>query len=102
MPSIAAIACTSRVVEARKASRAPSTSSISNSPSSTSSSSTSRARVIDSRIPVERAGVRSGPSADTQKIEEVGASSTKPSGRTRSASSAPRACAIRVACMFAA
>ena len=50
------------------------------------------ARVIDSRMPVPIAGVRSPPSGETQKIVEVGASRTMPSGRTSSASSAPRAC----------
>ena len=61
-----------------------------------------RARVIDSRIPVAIEGVRKPPSGETQKIVEVGASRTIPSGRTRTASSAPRARAILVACMFAA
>ena len=46
-------------------------------------------RVIESRMPVSSAGVRSSPSV-TQKIVEVGASSTTPSGRTSRASSAPR------------
>ena len=55
-------------------------------------------RVEDSRVP--SAGVRSSPPA-TQKIVEVGASSTIPSGRTSSASSAPPPLAIRVACMLA-
>ena len=59
------------------------------------------ARVIDSRMPDPIDGVRSPPSGETQKIVEVGASRTMPSGRTSSASSAPRACAIRVACMLA-
>ena len=60
------------------------------------------ARVIDSRIPASIDGVRRPPSGETQKSVEVGASRTMPSGRTSSASSAPRACAIRVACMLAA
>ena len=60
-----------------------------------------RSRVIDSRTPSSSAGVRSSPSAETQKIEEVGGSSTVPSGRTSTASSAPLPLAIRVACMFA-
>ena len=51
-------------------------------PSSTSSSSTSRSRVIEARIPTSRDGVRRRPSPVTQKIVDVGASSTIPSGRT--------------------
>jgi hypothetical protein len=47
------------------------------------------ARVIDSRMPTEIAGVRRPPSGETQKMLDVGASSTIPSGLTRSASSAP-------------
>jgi hypothetical protein len=58
--------------------------------------------VIDSRIPEPIEGVRSPPSGETQKIVEVGASSTIPSGLTRIASSAPLALAVRVACMLAA
>ncbi len=47
-------------------------------------------------------GVRSPASGEAQKIVEVGASSTMPSGLTSTASSAPRPWAIRVACMLAA
>ena len=71
-------------------------------PSSTSSALTRRSRVIDSSTPASSAGVRSSPSAETQKIAEVGGSSTMPSGRTSTASSAPRPLASRVACMLAA
>ena len=71
-------------------------------PSSTSSSSTILARVIDCRTPESSDGVRSEPCGETQKMVEVGASSTTPSGVTSSASSAPRPWAILVACMLAA
>ena len=58
--------------------------------------------MIDSSTPVSSAGVRSAPCGETQKIDEVGGSSTVPSGCTSTASSAPWAWAIRVACMLAA
>ena len=45
-------------------------------------------------------GVLSVPAGSTQKIEEVGASSTRPCGVTSSASSKPRSCASRVASML--
>ena len=80
------------MVEARNASSAASASESWNSPSTTSrssrSSSISAWRVIESRIPDPRAGVCSSPPL-TQKMVEVGASRTTPSGRTNSASSAP-------------
>ena len=71
-------------------------------PCSTCSARIRRSRVIDSSTPSASDGVRSSPSGETQKIEEVGGSSTVPSGRTSTASSAPRCLAIRVACMLAA
>ena len=70
------------------------------SPSATGRAATTTRRVIESRIPALSAGVRSSPSV-TQKIVEVGASSTTSSGRTSRASSAPPPLAILVACMFA-
>ena len=58
-------------------------------PSSTSRALIRRSRVIDSSTPSSSAGVRRAPCGETQKIEEVGGSSTMPSGRTSTASSAP-------------
>ena len=60
-----------------------------------------RSRVIETRIPLAIDGVWSVPPL-AQKMVEVGASSTIPSGRTSSASSAPLPFARRVACMLAA
>ena len=54
---------------------------------------TRRSRVIDSSTPTSSAGVRRPPCGETQKIAEVGGSSTVPSGVTSTASSAP--CALR-------
>ena len=56
--------------------------------------------MIEASTPSSTAVVRSAPSA-TQKIVEVGGSSTIPSGRTSSASSPPASLAIRVASMLA-
>ncbi len=67
-PSIAETAWISRVVEARKASLAARRSATGQAPSSTCSALTRRSRVIDSSTPSSSAGVRSAPSAETQKI----------------------------------
>ena len=102
-PSIAATAWTLRTgVEARKASEAPFTSSSVQAPSSIPGIALRiRSRVIEASTPAEIAVVRRAPSA-TQKIEEVGGSSTMPSGRTRSASlGAPLPWPAEVASMFA-
>ena len=89
-PSTAETGWTSRVVEARNASSAPTSSSSGYSPSSTCE----RADQPVAGDRGEDAGVRSTGCAArrrraTQKTVEVGASSTIPSGRTRTASSAP-------------
>ena len=81
---------------------APSRSSTRYSPSSTSQRSRrSAARVIESRMPALERRASAARPRRAQKMVDVGASSTIPSGRTRSASSAPRPAAIRVACMLA-
>ena len=96
--SIAATDWTSRVVEARKASsarqqlvrRAGALLDVDQLASR-------RSRVIEARMCSSSGGVHSAPSASTQKIDDVGASSTRPCGVTSSASSKPRSCASRVA-----
>src|SRR5437588_6954669 len=98
-PSTAKIGWTSRVVEVRKASSASNRSSSVHGCSCAPLKSITSARVIDARMCSESGGVKmSGPL--TQKIELVGASSTRPCGVTRSASSAPRSRASRLASMF--
>ena len=83
---MAAMGWAHRAVDARKASFAPIASWSAKLPSSTDRLSRSTRRVIEARMPVSSAGVRRRPSC-TQKIEQVGPSSTTPSERTSSASS---------------
>ena len=67
----------------------------------TSATSITRSRVIDASTCSLSGGVRIAPSASTQKIDDVGASRTRPCGVTSSASSKPRSRASREQSMLA-